>query len=116
MQPTGTRPTEIVLGNDLDIRLEEARVRGAIDEGLSLRGYLAAGEEDTAALDPSLEAAAVAVGDGSGDYIAALSGAALSAVLSVGNTVWVVGESVPPGAYRDAFAVRVAASSGGGGA
>ena len=100
------RPTTIARGNDLDIVIDGATVRGVLDDTLTLRGYLAWEEADAVAIDPSLESAAVAQGGNSGDYIAPILGSDIDQ-LDAGDVVWIVAESVPPGAYRDAFPVTV---------
>lgn len=110
-----SRPTTLPLGNDIDLWIRGAKVRAVKSDALSFRGYVGATREATAAIDPALEAPAVAVGDGSGDYLAALDGASARLPLtpSLGSAVWLIAESVPPGAYRDAFAVVVVPDQGG---
>lgn len=109
------RPTQIALGNNIDIRFEDTRVRGVIDEGLTLRGFVSL-TRNGGPLSGGVTAAAVAVGDGSGDYNATILGTAVTAALAayLHTTVWIVGESVPAGSYREAFPVRVVQDQGGG--
>jgi hypothetical protein len=113
MPPLLDRPTTLPLGNHVDILFDTARVRGVPDDTLTIRGYLAANRDDAVAIHPTLDVAAVAVGGGSGDYIAGLLGENTSAHIQPGEQVWVVGVSVPPGAYRDAFPVTAVADQGG---
>lgn len=113
--PRRDRPTTIPLGNHFDIILDGVAVRGVKDDTLVFRGYIAAGRDDDAAIHPSLQATAVAEGGNTGDYIAAILGENITTHLEnlVGEKVWVVGESVPPGAYRDAYPVTVVPDQGG---
>jgi hypothetical protein len=102
------RPTKLPLGNNIDIRFEDAKIRRILSDGLSLRGFIAA-ERMGDPIHAAVTADAVAEGGGTGDYIAEILGATARTHLEplLYQTVWIVGESVPPGAYRDAFPVRV---------
>lgn len=107
------RPSAIALGNTLRIVFEAAKVADVLTDGLALRGFLAATRAG-GPIHATLAAAAVAVGDGSGDYVAEIPGTAITAQLTayLHTSVWIVGESVPVGSYRGAFAVRVVQDQG----
>lgn len=108
------QPLELPLNNTMNIRFDGTRVNRVINEGLSLRGYYSATRAG-GPLDSTCVAAAVAVGDGTGDYIAPIVGSVALAALTpwLHKRVWVVGESVPAGSYREAFAVTVVEDQGG---
>lgn len=107
------RPTELPLGNNLDIRFEGTRVGRLIAEDLTFKGFISA-TRTGGTINAALSAVAAAVGDGSGDYVATVPGVDITTHLAsyLHKTVWVVGESVPAGAYRDAFPVRVVQDQG----
>lgn len=106
--PPQERPTTIALGNALDFWIDDARVRGIKSDVLAFRGFVAAtrlGGPIHADLTVPLDA----LGAGSADYVGQVPGANVTAHLTsyLHTTVFLVCESVPPGQYRDAFAVRV---------
>lgn len=103
------RPTVLPLHNDLRILLDEARRRGDIDDTLSLRGYIGATREAASPIAPALAVSLTPEGGGTGDYDGLVLGTAIDAALTalLGYVVWIIAESVPPGAYRDAFPVTV---------
>ena len=107
--PVAERPTVLPLSNDWAITVEDAERFGVRDAGLSLRGYIAELRDDPTAMDPSLIVTLDPVPDRTGDYRGVIPGSAITGILAahIGETVWVVAESVPPGSYRDAFPVTV---------
>jgi hypothetical protein len=116
--PAFQRPTQIALGNDFDIRFEGARARRVLDDGLSLRGYIAASRTGPP-IHATLEAVAIPEGptpggDPTGDYLAPITGPNITAQLTafLHKKVWVRGESVPSGAYNEAFPVTVVEDQG----
>jgi hypothetical protein len=109
------RPTVLPLNNDWAITVEDAQRFGDVQSALSLRGYLAELRDDPVAIDPTLTVTLDPWPSRPGDYRGTISGDDITTILGpmLGETVWVVAESVPPGAYRDAFPVTIVADQSG---
>lgn len=105
-----SRPDRLALRNDFSAFFDAMTAGGVLSDALALRAFIAAERDDDEPIDPALQAEGDAQGGGTGDYIATIPGAVTNEHLRpdyLYRTVWIVGESVPPGSYRDAYAVRV---------
>jgi hypothetical protein len=114
--PASERPTTLALNNDLDFVLDGTTVEGDRRDDLSFRGFIGASRGATVPIDASLSVALVAEGAGTGDYLGTISGVLLNTFLRaqyLGQVVWVITESIPAGAYRDAFPLVVVEDQGG---
>lgn len=105
------RPTTIAWAGGLRPTIEEVRRRGAIRDDMVIRVFIGTGEASTVAIDPSLQVTLTPEGGGTGDYDGEMTLGALAS--REGQVVWIIAESVPAGAYRDAFPVTVVRNQSG---
>ena len=111
--PATSRPTRLPLGNNFLVTFEDPRVEGEVDPGLTLRAMVANSRGAASPIHPDLEAAAT-WNAGLQRYQALFPGSVLTDRLAgrLHERVWIVGESVPPGSYREAYPVTVSEDQG----